>query len=921
MATPKGSPLLSPLTPLLLFLLVFTLLYTFHPVLTFDLGGLLVALTKEGQKKEAVCPSECTCRKRAAESIMQDYVTRYLDDMGRHMRPDLEQEARSTISLITSWLGTMADITCTLPPGTRRNLSELLGASSLSFKALKVMCGGHAGLVWDLVAFDAFVNILEIDDCALGPAPRATSFAVPLNMWVLHLRRASPSNAAMLDLTTASQLLALKFTESELQAPPVQWKPAVLYRLMYFDLSHNQLESYECEVRTRDLSALNLAHNRFTAVPVCLLDGVSHAHHISLRHNSIGALDNLLHNESHAIAPPKPSMSSLDLAHNELSGLGKLREIQLLQSLDLSHNNLAVVAPDTFALAPALTWLDLSSNALEHVPDGTLGSLIILNHLNLSSNRLRAFTFDQSPLSTKLVTLDLRDNLLVYPPFADTGYIAPRLSRITASRNPYLCDCNMHVFLQFLVMLNKSENQSWFALGYWDAYNSESQLNRPFLDTHELRCHLPQHLRGVPIDSLSFKETCPLMRGCPTSCRCQLIKEDIERVSVDCTEASWMTELPTDLPVMSDTPVVLYVNGSNLRKIDHRPYLHLVTELHAEGAKLSAVSVGALEALQNVTVLHLHDNQLRSLPPGTQNVTLSRASSIKLGGNPWTCGCTDLWMPAWIKRHGHAISDPNQLICRWSGKPLSDLSPVDLSCGVFNFVPLLIVLCIMLGLATMAASLLVKFRLELLVFLYTRFRIRPWDMYHYDRRRALFDVFVSFSQHDYRWVADKLVDQLENRPNPYKLCIHMRDFPVGTPIADSVSWAIHNSRCTLLVLTRDFLASEWCRHEFRAAHERLLRDPRGKLLIVVRGPLDARSIDRELRAYLRTHTYLKTEDDWFWSKLEYALPAPQAAGGEAADGGADIEMDALVPPVMAGGDVTPVKHRAVASAGPANVAV
>nr|KAG5691554.1 hypothetical protein BaRGS_012354 [Batillaria attramentaria] len=880
--------------------------------MTFDLGGLLSVLTRSVGRKEAVCPSECSCVKRSAEQIMQEYVTRYLPDMGQHMRPELEKGARATITLLTSWLGTMADIRCSMPPGTRRNLTELLAASSLSFKALKVTCEGSAGLVWDLTPLDAFVNVLEIDDCALRLPAGSSTLAVPVNMWILHLTKATPIHAALLDLTTASQLLALKFSQSTLTAVPAQWKPAILSRIMYLDLSYNNLHSYECEVKTRDLSALNLAHNRLTSVPPCLLDGLPHAHHVSLAQNQIPNLGGLLHNESIDIALPKPRLFSVNLADNQVTNLTQLREIQLLQSLDLSHNQLSFMDVDSFKLSPALSWLDVSGNELEYIPDGLLGNLMVLKHLNLSDNRLRSFSFDQSPISTKLVTLDLRHNLLIYPPYADTGYIAPRPSNISASRNPYFCDCNINVFLQFLSMLAKSANQSWFALGYWDSFQGNRRTSQPFVDTGELTCHMPLELRGVPIANLSFKDSCPLMRGCPTSCRCYLLKSGTERVLVDCTQADWMTELPADLPVMSNTPVELHVNGSNLRKLDHRPYLHLVTELYAGGAKVHSVSTGAIQAMQNITVLQLHDNLLRSLPAITRNITFSQAINITLQGNPWTCGCHDLWMPNWLARHAGAIDRPDELICRWSGKPLPDLSPVDLSCGVFNFVPLLIALSMLLGVAGLVISVMVKYRLEILVSLYTRFRIRPFDMYQYDKRPALFDVFVSFSSHDFRWVVEKLVDQLENRRHPYKLCIHLRDFPVGMPIADSISWAVDNSRCTLLVLTRDFLASEWCRHEFRAAHERLLRDPLAKLLIVVKGPLDARSIDRELRAYLRTHTYLRTEDKWFWSKLEYALPTPQLrvhrVPDVAADGGAEIDLDTLLPAALAAGDISSAKN-------------
>jgi hypothetical protein len=155
---------------------------------------------------------------------------------------------------------------------------------------------------------------------------------------------------------------------------------------------------------------------------------------------------------------------------------------------------------------------------------------------------------------------------------------------------------------------------------------------------------------------------------------------------------------------------------------------------------------------------------------------------------------------------------------------VKELNGDDLNCGVFNYLPLVMVLTIELGVLVGVTSLLIRYRLEVLVFLYTRFNIRPFDMYRYNMDRPyVFDAFVSFSQHDHQWVAEELVAHLENQKNPYKLCIHLRDFPAGAPIAESVAWAVTNARCTILVLTKHFLGSEWCRHEMRTAYARLLK--------------------------------------------------------------------------------------------------
>ncbi|XP_076443741.1 uncharacterized protein LOC143282118 [Babylonia areolata] len=904
------SSLCLPLAWLLTSPLLFCLLLPPCTV-AFDLSSLLEALGG-GKKQPPTCPTHCNCTTRRAEAVMQDYLSRYLPFMGVHMTPKLERQARATVTAFTAWMGSMADIQCHVPHGERVNLTDLLQASALSFKSLKLTCGQDSGVVWDLSAFDAFVNILDVSGCNLEKADSSETLAVPLNLWVLDLDDVPTEAVQSLDLSTGHAMLALSITNTMLITLPPRWSGVSLYRIMVIRLAHDHLSNYTCEIKFSEVTSLNLDHNNLNAAPLCLLDGSRYAHHISLRHNAIRELTGPLVNKTVDEQNPNPYIMYLDLAHNELETLPPLRQIEGLFSLDVSHNRLHSITTDAFFSSKVVGWLDLSNNQLEHVTDGALAPLSMLYHLNLSHNYLTSFDFDQSPLSTKIVTLDLRYNHLSYPPFADTGFVAPRLSRISAASNPFRCDCQLGVFLDFLSMLNSSRKQNWFSIGYWNVYKHDPSILQPYTDIEEFTCGQPADMKGQHLHSMSLKNECRLLSGCPALCRCELKKGEKEHVLVDCSQRESLTELPAELPSVSNASLVLYVNRSGLERLEHRPYLRHVSEIYAAHSKLSSVTPGAMEALQNVHVLSLHHNQLKSLPPITQSLTMAAATNISLGNNPWSCGCHDLWMAGWLDKHANVLHDLSSMRCRWTGDLAIDMNASDLSCEVFNYLPVVIALSSLLFLATITASLLVKYKLEVLVFLYTRFRLRPFDMYKYNQKQVFqFDIFVSFSQHDYHWVVEKLVDQLENRPRPYKLCIHLRDFPVGETIADSVSWAVNNSRCSLLVLTKDFLASEWCRHEFRAAHARLLMERDAKLLIVVHGPVDARKLDRELLAYLRTNTYLKTEDKWFWAKLEYALPEPQdhavvAGRDREVENGAPppvIEMDTIVPVVMDAGDV------------------
>ena len=117
---------------------------------------------------------------------------------------------------------------------------------------------------------------------------------------------------------------------------------------------------------------------------------------------------------------------------------------------------------------------------------------------------------------------------------------------------------------------------------------------------------------------------------------------------------------------------------------------------------------------------------------------------------------------------------------------------------------------------------MIIFRGRIKLLLYVHFNWRPFSRNDDDDvTDKVYDVFVSHSGLDYQWVVHVLRPHLEPR---YKLCLHDRDFRVGAPIEDNIMESVTNSRRLLMVLSNNFLRSEWCKLEFRAAHYICLRE-------------------------------------------------------------------------------------------------
>ena len=142
-----------------------------------------------------------------------------------------------------------------------------------------------------------------------------------------------------------------------------------------------------------------------------------------------------------------------------------------------------------------------------------------------------------------------------------------------------------------------------------------------------------------------------------------------------------------------------------------------------------------------------------------------------------------------------------------------------------------------------------------------------------------YDAFVSYSNEDRTFVVS-LVDELENRAAPHKnfrLCIYERDFTAGTVLNECILDSIAVSRKVILVVSRSFVRSQWCRWEMHLAQQSLLQEGRRGLILVVLNDLKQSALPPKLRVLMKTRIYLKWDADdpmkqrLFWTRLRNAL--------------------------------------------------
>ena len=142
----------------------------------------------------------------------------------------------------------------------------------------------------------------------------------------------------------------------------------------------------------------------------------------------------------------------------------------------------------------------------------------------------------------------------------------------------------------------------------------------------------------------------------------------------------------------------------------------------------------------------------------------------------------------------------------------------------------------------------------------------------------LFDVFVSYSPKDDLFAREVLAAELEQgSSHRYKTCLFHRDVGGQTYLADVLVQATEASRRSIIVLSENFLKSEWSRYDYKSGLHQAMksrdRSKKSKMIIIILGDVSSRDLDPDLRLYLKTcGVVLRYGDRMFWQRLRYSLP-------------------------------------------------
>uniref|UniRef100_A0A6P4EZM6 Protein toll n=1 Tax=Drosophila rhopaloa TaxID=1041015 RepID=A0A6P4EZM6_DRORH len=649
---------------------------------------------------------------------------------------------------------------------------------------------------------------------------------------------------------------------------------------------------------------------------------------------NISLSDNLLSTLPATLLEHQVNLLSLDLSNNRLTHLpdSLFKHTTNLLNLRLEDNLLTDITTDLFSQLGKLETLYMSRNRLRTIEYEAFSGTTGMRHLHLDHNDIEL----QQPLlggffSEKttspfynmkdLLTLNLRNNSIIFI-YHDWKYVMLQLKILDLSYNNI--SSLVYADLDFLsnnrLHINMTHNKiSWITMPEevsvpddWKPNLVEVDLNDNPMDcsctilwfvmlikgkitpeyakkfkfqTDRLTCSQPSALKNSIVRQVNpYTLLCPFEssddprdRLCPLGCTCWVRTYD-KALLVKCNNGN-LTHVP-NLPNLHENLKLLelYLQNNSVVNLPsaNTPGYANVTSLYLAGNNLTHIDEDQLP--RNLTHLDVRWNHLQTLNAttlGFLNRTMSQ-SSIKLSGNPWICNCDARPLLLFTQDNFERIEDRNEMLCMNAEIPTrmvelttNDICPEEKSV----FIALAMVIALSGILAGFTAALYYKYQLEIKIWLYNR-RILLWLITEEELDKdKKYDAFISYSNKDQSFIEDYLVPQLEHGIHKFKLCVHERDFLVGSQITDNIMRSVADSRRTIIVLSQNFIKSEWARLEFKAAHRAALTEKRSRVIVIIYSDIgDVEKLDDELKAYLKMNTYLKWGDPWFWDKLRYAMP-------------------------------------------------
>ncbi|XP_050458730.1 toll-like receptor 7 [Cataglyphis hispanica] len=615
---------------------------------------------------------------------------------------------------------------------------------------------------------------------------------------------------------------------------------------------------------------------------------------------------------------------TLDASHNRITELSPLSVPDSVELLFINNNYISIVRPNTFADKVNLTRVDMYANMIETME---LTSLLLTK---VPENKpLPEFYIGGNPFNCNcsmdwLPAINNQTSTREYPRVMDLDNAMCRTSgprgvaiipASSARSEQFLCRYEAHCFaLCHCCDFDACDCEMTCPAGckcYNDRTWNTNAVDCSGLGVEEIPRRIPMDATEVYLDGNVLREL---------QNHAFIGRKNMRVLYVN---ASGIESIQNRTFNGLNNLQILHLEDNRIRELKGFEFERLshLRELYLQNNAIGFIGNLTFLPLRSLEILRLHGNRLVTFP--VWQVTLNtRLVELSLGGNPWSCRCKFLQeLSSWVSDNAHKVIDASDVWCYYGGDARQTayrrrLNVNETACSdyfsqggviesimVSDYLPLV---------AATLSAVLVLLVIIVLAFVF-REPVGAWAYSKYglrflrakpgktvvttaglssaaamaagccdaDRDRV-YDCYVCYSPNDEDFVVRSLAVELEHGSANLRLCLHHRDLPCilrASAPAPAVLEAVDASRRVLIVLTRDFLQTEWSRFEFRAALHEALRGRASQLIIVQAGHVGIEiERDPELRPYLRSAALILTwGEKRFWERLRYAIPPSTTA--------------------------------------------
>ncbi|KAM4706594.1 LOW QUALITY PROTEIN: toll-like receptor 6 [Discoglossus pictus] len=261
---------------------------------------------------------------------------------------------------------------------------------------------------------------------------------------------------------------------------------------------------------------------------------------------------------------------------------------------------------------------------------------------------------------------------------------------------------------------------------------------------------------------------------------------------------------------------------------------------------------------------------------------------IRVGHNSFQCSCEiRYFISVERKSPGKLVGWPDSYVCGTpkyiKGTKLKHFYLPEIQCNVLLLIPVIVVPTVVIFLIMLGLCLYFDVPWYLrMIWQWTRTKHRNISSYkkrQLYQKDLLFHAFLSYSQHDYYWVKNIFLPNVEKDNRFIRICHHEKNFVPGKSIIENIVSCIEKSHKCIFILSHHFIQSEWCHYELYFAQHKLYSENSNNLILILLEPIPQYLIPTKyykLKNLMAQRTYLEWPKEeskcgLFWANLRLAI--------------------------------------------------